>query len=207
MVEKALGSLRDLREYGGPFYHGASTNGLGGVVFGLFSYHFNPDFHMPQTLPYVFLRVLFGLGAGVAYSLGAFCFSLPYIDAFANSVDRHVKSETAKDAIYSSLSLATSLLILIVFAYFLFVVYRGRVPVDHSYLSFRWFISSLSLTNWTEVALIPVSGILLKGSLRLLARFSQTHAEESNERTPTLPLDNSTEKLCQMQKNWFNRIL
>ncbi len=175
MVEKASGFIRELREYAGPFYHSASTNALGGVVFGLLSYYFNPRIPMPQMFPYLFLRGLFGAGAGIAYSLGAFCFSLPYLDGFANFVDKHTRSETAKDVIYSFLSLGASLLILVVFAYFLFVVYSGRIPVKvnegFDYLYLPWFVSSLFLANWAEVALIPVSGILLKASFRTVKRL------------------------------------
>ncbi len=175
VVEKASGFIRDLREYTGPFYYGASTNALGGAVFGLLSYYFNPMIPMQQALPYVFLRVLFGAGSGVAYSLGAFCFSLPYLDEFTNLINKRFESGTIRDAVYSFLSLWASFFILVVFAYFLFFVYGGRIPVkmngEWTYLTLPWFISSLSHTNWSEVALIPVSGILIKGSFRVVKRF------------------------------------
>jgi len=175
VVEKACGFVRDLRAYAGPFYYGASTNALGGAVFGLLSYYFNPKIPMLQTAPHLFLRILFGAGAGVAYSLGAFFFSLPYVDRVTNIMHKHLKSETARDMIHSFLSLVTTLFFLVVFAYFLFYVYGGRIPVkmdeEWSYLTFPWFISSLLHTNWAEVALIPISGIFIKASSRVVRRF------------------------------------
>jgi len=181
MSEKFFSFVQDLREYAGPFYYGASTNGLGGVVFGVFSYFFNPKIPMPQTLFHLLLRVLFGASAGVAYSLGGFGFSLPYISRFADDLDKHAKSGTARDIIYSFLSLGTSLFILVVSAYVLFFVYGGRIPVkmneEWTYLTMRWFISSLSYTNWTEVALIPLSGILVKGLFRAARASMCSHSQ------------------------------
>lgn len=141
---------------------------------------------MPQASADLFLRALFGFGTGVAYSLGAFCFSIPYLDGFANFIDRQVNSKTAKDVIYSFLSFGASLLALLLFAYLLFFVYRGQVPVkmddDWSYLQFSWFISSLYRANWTEVGLIPIYGILLKGSIRAAWRmFSGSRGNRSKE--------------------------
>lgn len=170
IVESISRSIRDLHEYASPFYHAASTNALGGTVLGFFSHYFDPKIPMVQTLPHIFLRILFGAGAGVAYSLGGFCFSLPYLDGFAKLLDKHIKSETAKDAIYSFLSIFMTLLILVFFGYFLFLVYHGRVPVNNSYLTFPTFLSSLSNTNWVELAVIPLSGILIKGFIRALTR-------------------------------------
>jgi len=186
MKDKVLEFGRDLREYAGPFYYGASTNAAGGVIFGVFSCYFNPQIPMPQTVFHLLLRVLFGVSAGVAYSLGAFCFSLPYVDKFSRLVDKRVESETARDVIYSFLSIGASLLVFLVFAYILFFVYRGRFPVkmnsDWTYVTLSWFTSSLSYTNWAEVALIPVSGILIKGSLRVVKGLFHRHLGNSSEK-------------------------
>lgn len=177
------GFIHELREYAGPFYYGASTNALGGIVFGILSNYFNPRIPMPEAPPYIFLRVLFGLGAGVAYSLGAFGLTLSYINRFANLINKNFKNGTARDSIYSFLSIGASLFILVVSAYFLFLVYGGRVPVkmneESTYLSFSSFISSISRTNWTEVVLIPIYGILIKGSLRTVKRFFSLKPEKA----------------------------
>ncbi|MFQ6095812.1 MAG: hypothetical protein ACE5NN_06680 [Candidatus Bathyarchaeia archaeon] len=188
MIKRISDSIRDLREYGASVYYGVSTNGLGGVIFGLLSGYFNPRVPMPPTLPQVLMRILFGAGAGVAYSLGAFIFTMPYLESLANFINKHVKSEAGRDLIYSFLSIGTSLAVLVIFAYFLFSVHRGRIPVfpgripvfpfsptpvTHKYLVFQWFVSSLTLTNWTEIALIPLSGTLLKELLRVLRRILQ----------------------------------
>ena len=177
LIEKTLGFIRELHDYASPFYYGASTNALGGVVFGLASPLFNPRILMPQTLPHILSRVLFGAGTGVAYSLGIFVFSLPYLERFTNSVDKRVKSEVAKDIIYSFLSIGISLFVLFGFAYFLFIIYSNRLPVDHDPLSYAEFYSSLLHTNWTEIALIPTSGILIKSLFRAINRLIRPHAK------------------------------
>jgi hypothetical protein len=170
MIERISNYIRDLKENGAPVYYSTSTNGLGGIVFGLVSGYFNPEVPMPQTLPYVIMRVLFGAGAGVAFSLGAFCFTMPYTEKLADLINKHIKSDIGRDLIYSFLSIGVSLAVLIGFAYFLFSLYRGRIPVDHKTLIFPWFISSIVLTDWAEIAMIPLSGTVLKGLFRALRK-------------------------------------
>ena len=170
MIERILNYIRDLRENGAPVYYSISTNGVGGIVFGLVSEYFNPAVPMPQTLPYIIMRVLFGAGAGIAFSLGAFCFTMPYTEKLADLINKHIKSEVGRDLAYSFLSIGVSLVVLIGFAYFLFTLYKGRVPVDSKTLIFPWFISSLVLTNWIEIASIPLSGTVLKGLFRALRK-------------------------------------
>ena len=171
MIERISNYIRDLKENGAPVYYSTSTNGLGGIVFGLVSWYFNPRVPMPQTLPYMMMRVLFGAGAGVAFSLGAFCFTMPYTEKLADLTNKHIKSDIGRDLIYSFLSIGVSLVVLIGFAYFLFSLYRGRIPVDHKTLIFPWFISSIVLTDWAEIASIPLSGTVLKGLLRALRKI------------------------------------
>jgi hypothetical protein len=171
MTERISNYIRDLRENGAPVYYSTSTNALGGIVFGLVSGYFNPKVPMPQTLPYMIMRVLFGAGAGIAFSLGAFCFTMPYTEKLADSINKHIKNEVGRDLIYSFLSIGVSLAVLIGFAYFLFSLYRGRIPVDHKTLIFPWFISSIVLTDWIEIASIPLSGTVLKGLLRAFRKI------------------------------------
>jgi hypothetical protein len=171
MIERISNYIRDLRENGAPVYYSTSTNGLGGIVFGLVSGYFNPKVPIPQTLPYMIMRALFGAGAGVAFSLGAFCFTMPYTEKLADLINKHIKSDIGRDLIYSFLSIGVSLAVLIGFAYFLFSLYRGRIPVDHKTLIFPWFISSIVLTDWIEIASIPLSGTVLKGLLRALRKI------------------------------------
>ena len=170
MIERILNYIRDLRENGAPVYYSISTNGLGGIVFGLVSEYFNPAVPIPQTLPYMLMRVLFGAGAGIAFSLGAFCFTMPYTQKLPELINKHIKSGVGRDLAYSFLSIGVSLVVLIGFAYFLFAIYRGRIPVDHKTLIFSWFISSIVLTDWLEIASIPLSGTVLKSVFRALRK-------------------------------------
>lgn len=173
MKNHVVGFLRELHEYAAPFYHGASTNALGGgVVFGFLSPYFDSAIPSPREPLFMLLRVLFGLGAGTAYSLGAFFFTLPYLEKVAILIDKNCRNEPARDTIFSFLSLGTSFFLFVAFAYILFLVYGGRIPVGmnsgSTYLYLSWFISSLSRTNWVQVLLIPIGGILIKGAYWLV---------------------------------------
>ncbi len=168
--------LREMHESLNPFYHGAGTNAAGGILFGLFSNYFNPRIVMPHTFFHVMLRMFLGSFVGIAFSLGALFLSLPYIEDLSRIMDRWIRRDVLEDLIYGFLSLWLSIVALLSFGFLIFSVYGWRIPVNNLYITYSWFISSLTYTRWNEIFLIPIFGVSVKMIYKMLLKIVEAVA-------------------------------
>jgi len=145
-----------------PFYHGALTNILGGAVWGFLQPYLYPAIPLPQQLPYVFARILIGVGAGLLFCVGILVLSVLPLRVF-EVFERSVESRFFKDLIYSFSSIVVTVLILTFLVVCLVIIYGGRIPlVPINYITFRDYLYSLLNTEWAKIGLIPIVGASLK---------------------------------------------
>lgn len=152
-----------------PFYHGALTNVLGGAVWGFLQPYLYPAIPLSQQLPYIFARILIGVGVGLLFSVGILVLSILPLSIFKR-FEENVESRFFKDLIYSFSSIVVTVLILTFLVVCLVIIYGGRIPlVPINYITFKDYLYSLLNTEWTKIGLIPVVGASLKsvgGQLR-----------------------------------------